>query len=80
MKQELPTRHDYLSLYPVSVGVVLAFFLFLSLVNCVCHFFYLLFTSVLSFSVDLWFLFMSWYLLTSLDEMNDPDTNTAIQR
>ena len=43
---------------------------------------FLLFTFYLGFVVLCWFmvLFMSWYLLTSPDEMNDPDTNTAIQR
>lgn len=30
VKQALPTRHDYMSLHPVSVGVVLSFFLFFS--------------------------------------------------
>ena len=54
--------------------------LFSALVNCVCHVFYVLFTSVLSFSVDLWLMIMSWYLLTSFDEINYPDTKTAIQR
>jgi len=82
VKQELPTLQGHLSSYPVLAGVLVALFsfLFLALANCVCHIFYVLFTSVLSFFADLWLMIMSWYLLTSLDEINDPDTKTAIQR